>query len=150
MTGTGMLIVWILIFFGIFYFLAVRPQRRQRQAHNEMVAMLKKGDEIVTIGGMFGVIRRIGDDWVELDISKGTRVRFLKKAVSQIVSEEEEDEEEYEESAVDEIEAAGEEADAVDEEELEDEDEAPVADEQTAAAEAETDADARPEAERPA
>lgn len=140
-TGTGMLIVWILIFFGIFYFLAVRPQRRQRQAHNEMVAMLKKGDEIVTIGGLFGVIRRIGDDWVELEVSKGTRVRFLKKAVSQIVSEEEEeDEEEYEESAVDEIEAADEEADATDEEDLEDE--ASVAAEQTAAAEAETDADA--------
>lgn len=150
MAGTGMLIIYILIFFGIFYFLAVRPQRKQRQAHQEMVAMLKKGDEIVTIGGLFGVIRRIGDDWVELEVSKGTRVRFLKKAVSQIVSEEEEDEEEYEESAVDEIEAADEEADAADEEDLEDEDEAPVADEQTAAAEAETDADARPEAERPA
>ena len=49
-------------------------------AHTEMVAMLKKGDEIVTIGGMFGVIRRIGDDWVEIEVSKGTRVRFLKRA----------------------------------------------------------------------
>ena len=104
MTGTGMLIIWILVFFGIFYFLAVRPQRKQRQAHQEMVAMLKKGDEIVTIGGMFGVVRRLGDDWIELDVSKGTRVRFLKKAISQIVSEEE-DEEEYEEYE-DEIEAA--------------------------------------------
>jgi preprotein translocase subunit YajC len=99
-----MLIIWILVFFGIFYFLAVRPQRKQRQAHSEMVAMLKKGDEIVTIGGMFGVVRRLGDDWVELDVSKGTRVRFLKKAISQIVSEEE-DEEAYEEYE-DEIEAA--------------------------------------------
>jgi len=116
--GTGMLIIYILIFFGIFYFLAVRPQRKQRQAHQEMVAMLKKGDEVVTIGGMFGVIRRIGDDWVEMDVSKGTRVRFLKRAISQIVSEEEEEEEEYEEEfaaddeidAVDEIEAADEEA----------------------------------------
>ena len=115
MTGTGMLIIWILVFFGIFYFLAVRPQRKQRQAHQEMVAMLKKGDEIVTIGGMFGMVRRIGDDWVELDISKGVRVRFLKRAISQIVSEEEEeeeyeaiDEEEYEaidEAAEDELEA---------------------------------------------
>ncbi|HOT23088.1 MAG TPA: preprotein translocase subunit YajC [Thermoleophilia bacterium] len=118
MAGTGMLIIYILIFFGIFYFLAVRPQRKQRQAHQEMVAMLKKGDEVVTIGGMFGVIRRIGDDWVEMDVSKGTRVRFLKRAISQIVSEEEEEEEEYEEEfaaddeidAVDEIEAADEEA----------------------------------------
>ena len=99
--GSAAIIIWILVFFGIFYFLAVRPQRRQRQAHQEMVAMLKKGDEIVTIGGMFGVVRRIGDDWVELEITKGTRVRFLKRAISQIVSEEEEEEyEEYEDELV--------------------------------------------------
>jgi preprotein translocase subunit YajC len=103
--GGAAIIIWVLVFFGIFYFIAVRPQRRQRQAHQEMVAMLKKGDEIVTIGGMFGVIRRLGDDWIEIEISKGTRVRFLKKAISQIVSEEE-DEEEYE----DELEPAADEA----------------------------------------
>jgi preprotein translocase subunit YajC len=103
-----MLIIYIGVFFAIFYFLAVRPQRKQRQAHSEMVAMLKKGDEIVTIGGMFGVVRRLGDDWVELDVSKGTRVRFLKRAISQIVSEEEDEDEEYEETiaaATDETEA---------------------------------------------
>jgi len=105
--GGAAIIIWIVVFFGIFYFLAVRPQRRQRQAHQEMVAMLKKGDEIVTVGGMFGVVRRLGDDWVEIEITKGTRVRFLKRAISQIVSEEEE-EEEYEEYQ-DEIEAADEE-----------------------------------------
>lgn len=133
MANTGMLIIYILIFFGIFYFLAVRPQRKQRQAHQEMVAMLKKGDEVVTIGGMFGVIRRIGDDWVEMEVSKGTRVRFLKRAISQIVSEEEEEEEEYEEYAADdEIEAADEEM-LADETDVEDEtgveDEAGVQDE---------------------
>jgi len=97
--------------------------------------MLKKGDEIVTIGGMFGVIRRIGDDWVEIEVSRGTRVRFLKRAVSSIVSEEEEDEEEeYEEYAAEEIEAADEEA-VEDEEEPLVEGEAALVD----AAEAETD-----------
>ncbi len=113
--GGAAIIIWIVVFFAIFYFLAVRPQRRQRQAHQEMVTMLKKGDEIVTVGGMFGVIRRIGDDWVELEITKGTRVRFLKRAISSIVSEEEDEDEEYEEYA-DEIEAGVEDEDAVDEE----------------------------------
>jgi preprotein translocase subunit YajC len=114
MSGGGFaIIIWIAVFFGIFYFLAVRPQRRQRQAHQEMVAMLKKGDEIVTVGGMFGVVRRIGDDWIELEITKGTRVRFLKRSISQIVSEEEEDEE-YEEY-VDEIEEADEVEETADE-----------------------------------
>jgi preprotein translocase subunit YajC len=91
-----MLIVWILVFFGIFYFLAIRPQRRQKQAHGEMVSMLKKGDEIVTIGGMFGTVTGIGDDWVEIEIAKRTRVRYLKRAVSSITVAIEDDDEDDE------------------------------------------------------
>jgi preprotein translocase YajC subunit len=149
-TGTGMLIIWILVFFGIFYFLAVRPQRKQRQSHNEMVAMLKKGDEIVTIGGLFGVVRRLGDDWVELEVSKGTRVRFLKRAISQIVSEEDEDEEEYEEYAEDEIEAADDEAEVADEEPPADESDEASAEDEAVAGEAPAESDAEAGTERPA
>jgi preprotein translocase subunit YajC len=101
------IIIWILVFFGIFYFLAIRPQRRQRQQHAEMVGMLKKGDEVVTIGGMFGTVTAIGDDWVELEVAKRTRVRYLKRAVSSITSideYEEEDEDEYIEAGDDEVE----------------------------------------------
>jgi preprotein translocase subunit YajC len=96
MGGAG-IIIWILVFFGIFYFLAIRPQRRQKQAHQDMVSMLKRGDEVVTIGGMFGTVTAIGDDWVELEIAKRTRVRYLKRAVSSITSieEGEDDEDEY-------------------------------------------------------
>jgi preprotein translocase subunit YajC len=95
MANGGVLLIWILVFFGIFYFLAIRPQRRQKQAHREMVSMMKRGDEVVTIGGMFGTVRKIGDDWIELEVGRGTRVRFLKRAISSIVSEEDEEEEEY-------------------------------------------------------
>ena len=104
--GGATIIIWILVFFGIFYFLAIRPQRRQRQQHAEMVRMLKKGDEIVTIGGMFGTVTGIGDDWVELEIAKRTRVRYLKRAVSSITSideYDEDDDDEYIESADDEV-----------------------------------------------
>lgn len=97
------IIIWILVFFGIFYFLAIRPQRRQKQQHAEMVGMLKKGDEVVTIGGMFGTISAIGDDWVELEVAKRTKVRYLKRAISSITSideyDEEEEEDEYIEAA---------------------------------------------------
>ena len=100
-----MLIVWILVFFGIFYFLAIRPQRRQKQVHAEMVSMLKKGDEIVTIGGMFGTVTGIGDDWVEIEVAKRTRVRYLKRAVSSITVAVEEDDEddEYIDAAEDDV-----------------------------------------------
>jgi preprotein translocase subunit YajC len=102
MGGGAAIIIWILVFFGIFYFLAIRPQRRQKQAHADMVRMLKKGDEVVTIGGMFGTVTRIGDDWVELEVAKRTRVRYLKRAVSQITVAEEDEEDEYIEAEADE------------------------------------------------
>jgi len=100
------IIIWILVFFGIFYFLAIRPQRRQKQQHAEMISMLKKGDEVVTIGGMFGTISAIGDDWVELEVAKRTRVRYLKRAISSITSideYDEEEEDEYIEAAEDDV-----------------------------------------------
>ena len=102
MGGGAAIIIWILVFFGIFYFLAIRPQRRQRQAHAEMVTMLKKGDEVVTIGGIFGTVTRIGDDWVELEIAKRTKARCLKRAISSITSIVE-DEDEYIEAADDDV-----------------------------------------------
>jgi len=106
MGGGAAIIIWILVFFGIFYFLAIRPQRRQRQAHSQMVTMLKKGDEVVTIGGLFGTVTRIGDDWVELEIAKRTKARCLKRAISSITSiveDEDEDEDEYIEAADDDV-----------------------------------------------
>jgi preprotein translocase subunit YajC len=114
------IIIWIVVFFGIFYFLAIRPQRRQKQQHAEMVSMLKKGDEVVTIGGMFGTVSAIGDDWVELEVAKRTRVRYLKRAISSITSideYDEDDEDEYIEAADDEV------IEEADEEFVEDEDE---------------------------
>ena len=114
------IIIWILVFFGIFYFLAIRPQRRQKQQHSEMISMLKKGDEVVTIGGMFGTVSAIGDDWVELEVAKRTRVRYLKRAVSSITSIDEYDEEEEDEY----IEAADEDVtEEVEEDFVEDEEE---------------------------
>jgi hypothetical protein len=62
-----------------------------------MVQMLKKGDEVITIGGLFGTVTGIGDDWVELEVAKRTRVRFLKRSISQIISVEEEEEDEDDE-----------------------------------------------------
>lgn len=122
MGGGAAIIIWILVFFGIFYFLAIRPQRRQKAQHSEMVQMLKRGDEVVTIGGMFGTVTKIGDDWVELEIAKRTKVRYLKRAVSSITNivEDDEDEDEYieagEEDVVDETEGTQEVVDEVDDE----------------------------------
>jgi preprotein translocase subunit YajC len=100
-SSSFIIVIWILVFVGIFYFMAIRPQRRQRQKHGDLLSMLKKGDEVITIGGMYGTVKKIGDDYVELEIANRTRVKFLKRSISSIVSEEEV-EEEYEEDPADE------------------------------------------------
>lgn len=120
-SGTTAIIVWILVFIGIFYFLAIRPQRRQKAQHDEMTRMLKRGDEVVTIGGMYGTVTRIGDDWVELEIAKRTRVRFLKRALASIVtiSEDDEEDEELIEAEEELVDTAEEESEAVADEDAE-------------------------------
>ncbi len=99
--GTGAILIYILLFFGIFYFLAIRPQRRQKQQHANLLATLKKGDQVVTIGGVYGTITAIGSDWVELEIARRTRVRMLKRAVASVTAASEYDEEEDDDEYVD-------------------------------------------------
>jgi preprotein translocase subunit YajC len=70
---------------GVFYFLLLRPNRtRQRQQQN-LLASLQVGDEVVTAGGIFGTLKEIdeGDDTVTVEIAPGTNVRMLRRAISQ-------------------------------------------------------------------
>ncbi len=73
-------------------------QRRSRKAQEQLQHMVKKGDEVLTVGGMFGTVRKVADDYVVIEVADRTRVRFLRRAIREIVNEEEdvdEDEEDY-------------------------------------------------------
>ena len=61
-SGTMLLVLQIALFVGIFYFLLIRPQRAEQARHREMVASLKRGDRIVTMGGLVGDVVTINDD----------------------------------------------------------------------------------------
>lgn len=61
-------------FFGILYFLLIRPQRQQQKAHQELIASLKKGDEIATVGGIVGRIIHLMDDRVTIKTANDTRL----------------------------------------------------------------------------
>jgi preprotein translocase subunit YajC len=80
-----------LLFLGflilIFYFMLIRPQKRRVDQHRRLLASINDGDEVVTIGGMFGTVRRIGEDEIELEISSGTTVRVVKSAIARRVTE---------------------------------------------------------------
>ncbi len=80
-----------LIFLGfliaIFYFMLIRPQKKRMQEHRKLVESVSPGDEIITMTGLYGRVRTIGDDDVEIEIAPGTNVRFLKSAIGRRVVE---------------------------------------------------------------
>jgi preprotein translocase subunit YajC len=67
---------------AIFYFLLIRPQQRRVRQQRDLVDSLGVGDEVVTIGGMFGTIFEMNDESVTLDVGSGTRIRFVKQAIA--------------------------------------------------------------------
>lgn len=68
--------------FAIFYFLLIRPQKKQQQAHEEMVSQLAKGDEVVTLGGVVGRIIHVADDRITLKTAGDTRLEIERSKVA--------------------------------------------------------------------
>jgi preprotein translocase subunit YajC len=83
-----------LIFFAgmlvLFWLLIVLPQRRRRQRQVALLAQLAPGDEVITVGGLYGSVREVADDHVVLEISPETSVRVAKSAVAARVDREQE------------------------------------------------------------
>jgi preprotein translocase subunit YajC len=77
----GSLLMLVLLM-AIFYFMLVRPQRKRMAEHQALVSSLVPGDEVVTIGGLYGFVNRIEDDEVWLEVSEGVEMRFSKQAIS--------------------------------------------------------------------
>ncbi len=114
------MIIYLLVFVVIAFMLytTYSQQRRAKKSQEQLQRMVKKGDEVVTVGGMFGTVRKVADDYVILEIADRTKVRFLRRAIREIVNEEEgvdEDEEEYVDEDYDQAEYEGDEGDDVDE-----------------------------------
>ena len=76
------------LIFVIFYFLLIRPQQKQAKQHREMIAALKKGDKIVSTGGLYGTITGLKDDVVIMEIAPKVRVKISRASVSRLMREE--------------------------------------------------------------
>ena len=75
----------ILLMFVIFYMLLLRPQQQRAKAHREMVANIRRGDTVVTAGGIIGKVTRVKDDGeLEVEIADDTRVRVVRGTVSEV------------------------------------------------------------------
>ena len=75
-------LISLVLMVAIFYFLLIRPQQRRVRQQRDLVSSLGVGDEVVTIGGMFGTIFEMNDESVTLDVGSGTRIRFVKQAIA--------------------------------------------------------------------
>jgi len=79
--------------FLIFYFLIIRPQQKARKRHLEFLANLKKGDKVITSGGIWGTVVDIGEKTVTLKVDANTRITFTKEAIISYQPKEKEEEE---------------------------------------------------------
>ena len=85
-SGIGQFIPLILIFV-IFYFFLIRPQQKKVKEHKAMVESLKKGDKVVTSGGIVGKIERVlGDDKVDVKISDNVTVKVFKSTIQSLAN----------------------------------------------------------------
>jgi preprotein translocase subunit YajC len=86
--GQASSLIFLVFLVAIFYFMLIRPQRRRVQQHRSLIDSLNVGDEIVTIGGLFGTIKRLGDEDLDLQVDSTTTVRLVKTAVARVVADE--------------------------------------------------------------
>jgi preprotein translocase subunit YajC len=95
-------LIFLVVMVAIFYLLLIRPQKKKVEQHRQLVESVDIGDEIVTIGGLFGHVTASDQDTFEIEIAAGTRVRLLKSAIARTVTnindaDADEDDEEFEE-----------------------------------------------------
>ncbi|MGE0828292.1 MAG: preprotein translocase subunit YajC [Hyphomonadaceae bacterium] len=74
----------LLFILVIFYFLLIRPQQRRLKAHQAMIAGLKKGDVVVTSGGLIGKVRSVQDDEARVELAPNVEVRVVRSTISEV------------------------------------------------------------------
>ncbi len=76
----------LVLIFAVFYFLLIRPQQKRAKEHRAMIEAVRRGDKIVTAGGIVGKISKVKDDRVEVEIADGVRVEVMKSTIADVLS----------------------------------------------------------------
>jgi len=76
----------LILMFGVFYILVFRPQQRRVKEHQATIAAVKKGDDVITAGGIRGRVTKVTDEDAEIEIAQGVRVRVIKSTLTQVTS----------------------------------------------------------------
>ena len=91
MNGQGIAqFIPLILIFVIFYFFLIRPQQKRVKDHKAMVESLKRGDEVITSGGIIGTVDRVmEDDRIEVIIGEGTKVQIIRSTITSLLKKEE-------------------------------------------------------------
>jgi preprotein translocase subunit YajC len=91
MSGQGITqFIPLILIFIIFYFFLIRPQQKRVKDHKTMVESLKRGDEVITSGGIIGIVERVlEDDRIEVIISENTKVEIIRSTITSLLKKEE-------------------------------------------------------------
>jgi len=76
------MLIFLVVIFGMFYFVMIRPQRKRQKEQQAMMAGLQKGDKVMTIGGIYGTIDSISEDSIVIKVEGGTTFRVARSAVN--------------------------------------------------------------------
>ncbi|HEX8632359.1 MAG TPA: preprotein translocase subunit YajC [Catenuloplanes sp.] len=74
----------IALLFGVMYFMMIRPQQKRRREAQQMQASLGAGDEVITIGGLYGTVVSVDDDTVTLEVAPGVENRYARPAIARV------------------------------------------------------------------
>lgn len=75
-----------ILLFAVFYFLVIRPQQQRQKQHRDLLANLKKNDEVITAGGLYGRVMALTDDVLTLEIAPNVRVRVRRADIATVVT----------------------------------------------------------------
>jgi preprotein translocase subunit YajC len=75
----------LIVLFVVFYFLAIRPQQKRAKEHRQLLEALKKGDEVVTGGGILGRITKVGDAYLTVEVADGMEIAVQRQSIQQVL-----------------------------------------------------------------
>jgi preprotein translocase subunit YajC len=81
-TSTIYMVVFLVLIFAMFYFLMIRPQRKRQKEQQKMMAELKRGDRVITAGGIYGVVESVSEDSVIIKVESGATMKVAKNMVA--------------------------------------------------------------------
>jgi preprotein translocase subunit YajC len=84
--GGLMSFVPILLIFVIMYFLMIRPQQKKVKEHKAMVGALRRGDQVVTSGGLIGKVAKVADNELEVELAPNVKVKVVRSTIAQVLS----------------------------------------------------------------